>query len=496
MRFVAIAIIILSLPAFIAFIGQNKARRDMALIALGAMCFASGALQIDAAIISWPTWQGTVKGIIISPIDTLALALIVTRANSFRFSAFAALIVAFIIPILVSIAVSVNPMASTFTLFQMCRMLLVFVAVSGELARPSALRHLLMGLSFGLIVQAGFVIQQKLGGVVQASGTMSHQNVLGMLIELTLLPLIAAILEGEKSKIFYAGITAGLLAIAGGGSRGTMAFAAIAIVLLLLFSLWRRPSARKFKLVGGAVIAAMVFVPLSIATLQDRFQGESFVFEESQRNAFERAATEMADDHLLGVGANGFVIVSNLQGYADRAGVAWNMGNRAAPVHNAYLLARAETGWLGMIALIALLVAPMIIGIRMAFKDRTSLFGGIALGSSTALLALVVHNNFEYAWFAEHPQRLFFINLAIIAACARNVRKGAHLHAPAAPSDSDGPNPADPNPDNPNPAGPTRGRKPLVWQPSAQLAGAASGSNQLGNRIGREMRAANEDGES
>ena len=186
MRFVAIAIIILSLPAFIAFIGQNKARRDMALIALGAMCFASGALQIDAAIISWPTWQGTVKGIIISPIDTLALALIVTRANSFRFSAFAALIVAFIIPIMVSIAVSVNPMASTFTLFQMCRMLLVFVAVSGELARPSALRHLLMGLSFGLIVQAGFVIQQKLGGVVQASGTMSHPNVLGMLIELTL----------------------------------------------------------------------------------------------------------------------------------------------------------------------------------------------------------------------------------------------------------------------------------------------------------------------
>jgi hypothetical protein len=482
MRFVALAVIILSLPAFIAFLGQNQARRDMALIALGLLCFTAGAIQTDAALISWAQWQGTVKGMIISPIDTLALALILTRSNRGGFSAFAALLLVFMVPILMSIAVSASPMASSFTLFQMFRMLLVFVAVSGELVRPSAIRSLLIGLSIGMMVQAGFVIYQKLSGVVQASGTMPHQNILGLMIELTVLPLMAAVLEGEKSKIIYGGIVGGMLATAGGGSRGTMAFLAVGIVLLLILSLARKGSPRKFKMLGGAALGAAVFIPLSIATLEDRFQGESFVFEETQREAFERSATAMAADHPLGVGANAYVIVSNLEGYADEAGVAWNAGNRAAPVHNAYKLARAETGWLGEITLIALLVAPMLVGIRLAFKERKSVFGGIALGSGVAMFALIIHNNFEYAWFVEHPQRLFFINIAIIAAFARSIRSAEVSRPGPLPASAAGQD-----------AQPAAQRKPLVWQPSSAGAGSASGGSTGAGPIGGQAMTSNRD---
>jgi hypothetical protein len=60
----------------------------------------------------------------------------------------------------------------------------------------------------------------------------------------------------------------------------------------------------------------------------------------------------MSADHWLGVGANNFVSVNNTGGYAARAGMDWGPATRSKPAHNAYLVARAETGWLGEIALI------------------------------------------------------------------------------------------------------------------------------------------------
>lgn len=37
MRWVALAIILASLPAFVAILGQNRARRDLAMMALGLL---------------------------------------------------------------------------------------------------------------------------------------------------------------------------------------------------------------------------------------------------------------------------------------------------------------------------------------------------------------------------------------------------------------------------------------------------------------------------
>jgi len=131
----------------------------------------------------------------------------------------------------------------------------------------------------------------------------------------------------------------------------------------------------------------------------------------------------MAEDHPLGVGANTYVTVSNVQGYAQRAGVVWNKGSRSAPVHNAYLLARAETGWLGNIMLIAMLVIPLVAGLRIAFSERSSPLGGVALGSSVAALMVMLHSNYEYAWLLEEPQRVYFLNTAIIAAASVALRQ-------------------------------------------------------------------------
>ncbi|MBS0477843.1 MAG: O-antigen ligase family protein, partial [Proteobacteria bacterium] len=279
---------------------------------------------------------------------------------------------------------------------------------------------LLRGLSLGLMLQAGYVINQKLHGVVQATGTMYHQNTLGMMTELALLILIAALLAGERATLIKAGIVAGLIVIAGGGSRGAMGIAGGGIVVYTLLSLIRQVTPIKLKMVGLGVLAAVVIVPLGMATLKERFGSESITTQETQRAAFERAARAMAADHpILGVGANMYVPTANLQGYADKAGVAWNFANRSAPVHNAYLLARAETGWAGEFAFLALLIVPIAIGLRFAFRNRNGMSGEIALGAAAAVAVNLLHNNYEFTVFNYEVFALVFVAIGMIAAQVR-----------------------------------------------------------------------------
>lgn len=445
MRWVALVLIALSLPVFIAWLSQGGKRRDQALMAIGAMVFLTGDLQIDAALITWPQWHGTAKGIVISPMDMLALALIATRGSGADNLPFRVLLALYSLPILLSLAFASVPMASSFVFVQLLQMIVLFVAIAGELGRPAALRSLLVGLSIGLMIQAGYVIQQKLTGVVQATGTMGHQNLLGMMVELAILPLIAAVLNGEKHKLIYTGIVAGLIVVAGGGSRGAMGIIGAGILLLTILELARRITPRKIKILGLGALALAVFVPLGLATLENRFGDSSLVTEEEQRAAFERAARAIAADYPFGVGANLYVPVANTQGYADNAGVAWIEANRSAPVHNAYLLARAETGWAGQVTLLALLLVPAIVGVRFAFANRRGRAEGIALGSAMAIVAIAIHSNYEFAWHVRQPQMLFFLNLAVIAGCMRAARidrrarqramrmeAGARDHAPDA----------------------------------------------------------------
>lgn len=416
MRFVALALILVSLPVFVSLLRQYRGRRDWALMALGVMLFLHGSLQIDAAILSWRLWPGIVKGILISPIDTLSLALILTRVGPKGRLPYLGLPILFLLALALSLFVSFNPISTLFVPLQVARVLLMFVAIAGEMHRPSALRSFFGGVAIGLLIQGGFVIEQKLSGVAQAKGTIVHQNILGMMVEMSIIPLLALVMEGDRRKLIYAGIIAGIIIVVGGGSRATMAFTAAGLALMLLLSLIRNVSPRKMKILGIAILAAVVVVPLSLATLGQRFGEGSISFEnDPQRPAFERAAKAMSKDYPFGVGANNYVTIANTQGYSQRAGVSWGGNNLAAPVHNSYLLMRAETGWFGEIVMIIVLIVPILGGLRFAFSARKSPYGAMGLAVTTVMIVTAFHCLYEYAWHIEAVQRIFFMNLAVLS---------------------------------------------------------------------------------
>ncbi|MHA6723788.1 O-antigen ligase family protein [Sphingomonas sp. RS2018] len=416
MRYLAIAAVFLAIPVLNSVLGQSNAYRRWGFAALGLLLFFGDILRIGGALISWPMWTGISKGVEISMTDALAIALLLSRPRRATGTPFWGFIAFYMVVLAFSLITSAVPMATFFVIWQFGRALLIFAVVAGECHQTDKRDSLMTGLALGLILQLGYVVQQKAVGVVQATGTMYHQNALGMMVELALIVLVAALLAGDRRKISWAGVVAGLVVVAGGGSRGTLAFASAGVAIVILISLVRGITPAKSKVLGFAVLGALIAAPISVATLKSRFGKNSMTTQDDQRPAFERAARAMSADHPFGIGANLYVTTANTQGYADRAGVAWNFANRSAPVHNAYLLARAETGWLGEIALILLLVFPVLSALKLAFKKRKTASGEFALGAAVGLSVNIVHNNYEYAFFIYHVLSIVFLNIGIIAA--------------------------------------------------------------------------------
>jgi hypothetical protein len=423
MRFIALGVILLSLPLFVVWLQSGKKNREIAMLLLGALVFAGGSLQMNAAFIAWPAWGGTSRGFVISPMDTLALALLFTCKPGGKWVPLTGLMAGFLAVLALSATYSRVPMASMFSVWDFGRVFLVFLVIGIELARPAAYSALLRGFSLGLMVQAGYVIEQKLSGVVQASGTMSHQNLLGMMTELVFLNLLVAVLEGERNRLVMLGIAAGAIVVAGGGSRATLGLMGAASVLLIVLSLIRKSTPSKMTMAAAATGLLLAAAPLALLTLDHRFGGLTEVTEEeNQRAAMERAARAMAKDYPFGVGANLYVPVANSEGYSQRAGVSWGGKNLAVPAHNSYLLARAELGYHGQAMFLLLLLAPIAAGLVHAFRHRRSPRDGWTLGPVAALGAITIHSSYEFDTMVYAVQLPLAINIAIIAGRIRASR--------------------------------------------------------------------------
>jgi hypothetical protein len=414
MRYIGLLLFFLCIPALAAAIRANANTRRLVWVLLGASPFIYGWAHLSVSIVSWAFWPGYVKGLIVALPDLLALGLLLsTPKRPIRYGVLVALGF-YIIAVLASMFVSDLPFASFMYAWQLMRVGLVAAAVARISVDSNAPRHIVYGLCYGIIFQAGFsVYQHFVQGMAQAPGTMGHQNLLGMMSHFALLTALALILAGDRSVILKAGVGAALVTITFTASRGTLGFAGAGIAILAALSLLRRPTAKKMRVVGAGIVLVLVIAPVAYFTLQNRFAQSSVEGTYDERAAFERAARAMWTDHPFGVGSNEYVVTANTRGYSDRAGVIWNSASRSANVHNVYLLIAAETGWPGVVAFLLLYVTAVLVGFRAAWSKPVSYDSELALGSVAALLTIAMHNFFEWIFVVEFTQYLFGIMLGL-----------------------------------------------------------------------------------
>jgi O-antigen ligase len=418
MKFLALLFILAAIPGF-AFLlkSANGYRICCLLVALFPFCL--NVLNLDFGLVSWAAWPGYAKGLVITILDSLALAIIITHKRSFAGLPFIGIFSLYWLSALLSVASASVPPAAAFYAFQLMRVFVLFVAAA-QLARSKVgLTYLLYGLASVGILEGGVTVFQRLGGEFQATGTMPHQNMLGLMLHFVTLPLFAMALRGGKGKLIPLGVASALIAVALGASRATLGLLPLGMALIAIGSLWRGPTPPKWRALGLGVLVVALATPLALSGIDQRLIASNLNGSDNERAAFERAARLMLADHPLGVGANHYVVAANAEGYSDKAGVVWNAGSRAAQVHNLYLLTAAETGWPGLLAVLMLFAWPVAQGLRLAFKRGEDWQGDLALGITVAILIASIHSLYEWIFITYQVQYVFAIALGCLAQLLR-----------------------------------------------------------------------------
>ncbi len=420
MKWVVLATFVVLVPLLAAMM---RSRPDLApkfWALLGFLPLIVAGTNLDVAPISWPMWSGYAKGLEISLVDVLALAILIARPSVKGFPPFLGLWFFFAFTTFLSVFQADMPQAALFAVWQVMRATVIFLAVASICNDERGPRILLMGASLGLLINAGFSIYQRMSGELQPDGLYSHQNLLGMVSHFVAFPALALLLGGTRSKVLMVGVAAAIVAAALTASRATIGLAGAGYVLLLLLSLARRPTSRKWGAVAIGAVGLAVAAPLALTSLDRRFDNTQPSFSGyDERAAFEKTARSMVDARPFGHGANQYVVAANTKGYSEAAGVGYAVGSRSAHVHHTYLLVAAEQGYLGVVALVALLIWPTLRATRSAFAMRKSAQGDLLLGPAVALVVVMLHILYEWVFVTYEVQSMFAMTLGIIAGVLR-----------------------------------------------------------------------------
>lgn len=436
MKWVALALILLAMPLLTAWLRTNPRFAPVVWAMLGFLPFVLGPWHLMVAPYASAMWSGYVKGWEISLLDSIALAVIFgTRGRWPRLTLIVPLL-AYVAAVAISISqAKFGTLASSY-LLQLLRIVVVFVAVAKLVQDDRGERAVLTGLIAGLAVQAGYALWARMGGALQTGGSMGHQNLLGFVSHMAIMPAFALLLAGRWQRVALVGVIAGVIAVILTASRATIAFSAIGLILTLLLSMAIRMTPRKAAIGLAGIVFLGASVPLANAALQRRFdaQGSSFFTEDQERVAFERAAHLMLTERPMGVGPNHYVFVANTEGYSARAGVSWSTGSRATNVHNSYMLVAAETGWLGIVTLVTLLASAIWFALATAVRYRRQPGSEILIGVACALIAVGIHALYEWMFVTYPAQYLFAVSLGLIAGLRSRFARAVLRSAARAPA--------------------------------------------------------------
>lgn len=422
MKWISLALILAAIFPVANWARRNPRQAPKLWALLGFLPFALTFLHLDMAFISWLGWPGYVKGAEFSAMDALAIALYRSLPRSSQPIPFWISMALYLGATVLSSFQAGEPTASLFYSWQLVRVFLVYTVVAkGSLADQRVPFAILKGMTIGLIVELIVAGYQRFGlHMVQAPGTMDHQNILGMITHFVALPAFALVLSGRQGRLITSAAVIGIAVDVLTTSRGALGFVLAGYALIFVFSSLRQWTTRKRKVLMMGVLGLAAIIPVAISSFDKRFddQADLVASDYNERAAFEKAATLMLSDKPLGQGANHYVVSANLGGYNSRAGVAPVGESDAANVHNVYFLVAAETGYLGLITFVFMLLCPLSAALNCGWNNRGDERGDLLIGLGVTLLIVDVHGLFEWIFVILETQYMFALDLGLVAGLA------------------------------------------------------------------------------
>ena len=439
MGFVFIILLAAAVLPLSQWMRANPGGRSKAFVAAGLLPYLLAPahfvipLHLYWALDSWRGWPGYVHGFEFTCLDFIAAAFYLSQKNVKYGAPYKLTMILYLCATIISSSQADFPVTALFYSWQIARISFISIVVYKEARADNRVAFWLTdGMTIGIIIEAVIVICQRLGfGMAQTPGTYIHQNTLGMVSHFTMFPLFAILLGGKGGRLTSAGLIAALLVAVSTASRGTVILAAVGLAIVLVLSL-KRWTSWKGKILLVSVVAALLFLPLGEAAIEHRFAANGGTIgameEDSQRLAYKKVARAMlAHNPLFGVGANNFAYAGNAYGYFNNEkDTGWG-GN----VHNVYLLAAAETGYVGIITYLLFLLRPLMTAIPTGLRHLGDPRGDLILGFGISLLIVYFHSLEEWIFITFDTQYFFAISAGIISALARDLKSASRRRSRA-----------------------------------------------------------------
>jgi O-antigen ligase len=439
MKWISLFILLAAIYPVANWVRRKPDQAPKLWMLLGFLPFALSFLHLDMAFISWIGWPGYVKGAEFSAMDALAIALYLSLPRMKQPTPFALPMALYIAATIISALQAAEPTGALFYSWQFARAFFVSAVVAKACVDERVPIAILKGMAIGLIVEflvAGF--QRFAQGMIQAPGTMAHQNLLGMITHFVALPAFALVLSGRQGRLITSAAVFGIAVDVLTTSRGSLGFVLLGYGLIFIFSSLREwtPRKRTVLIIGALGIAALI--PVALSSFDKRFdeQAELVASDYNERAAFEKAATLMLSDNPMGQGANHYVVSANVNGYNSRAGVAPVEGSDAANVHNVYFLVAAETGYLGLATFVFMLLCPLVAALNCGWDNRGDDRGDLLLGLGVTLLIVYVHGLFEWIFMILETQYMFALDVGMAGGLALQLGYWSRLAPPVVTDES------------------------------------------------------------
>ena len=422
-----VALLLLSLFPAALLIRRYAWATRIFWLCFGALPFTLSSVPLfDVGIISWEDWYGFVTGIEVTAIDLLAvMAFLILPAHRTPLVYFLPFLFYFAVAA-ASIIYAPEPLAAGFAIWQFGRVFLVLGVVARACAFEGIPYLMFKGMVIGLFANFVAVLWQRFGlDLAQNTGLFVHQNTLGMAIHFVLLPHLVMLLSGTR-RLIYLGptIMLSLLALIFTASRGSVGTAAIGMAMTFAVVAMQGLTQRKIAAIAATLVAVALASPVVIATFEKRFERAPLNEEAyDERAAFNNVSAYILKDFPMGIGVNHYVYAAQNFGYSDRGGVMPFEGNRRAIVHNAYLLAAAETGYAGLLAFTLMLLTPLAIAFSNGFRMKDRADGALLIGCGMALVTVYLHSFLEWIIYAKEIQYMMAIAMGIIFGVSSRYRR-------------------------------------------------------------------------
>ena len=424
MKWIFIAALMVFTPAAAAFLRNNQRYVVHACFLIGVAIFFQNP-YFSVSPIFWD-WPGPVQGFQVTLVDSLAIAILLSTPSVRLPPTLKLAFGIYLLGILISSFAAHQLMPVAFYVWQLGRAALLFAAIARATAcHERAPLALAGGLGCAIAIEALLVIKQFASGNGAPGGTLGHRNILGMTSHFATLPAFALLLAGYRQRLAALTVFCGIIVALLGGSRATIGLFALGVLTATLFSMRHKMTGRKGAVAAAAAVLAICAVPLMIWSVNRRSES-TLHSSDAERSAMIQAARMMIADHPLGVGADQYVVVANLGGYADRAGVPWNKDDRSAPVHNSYFLITAELGFVGLLGLLSIFAAVLATGwntLRLGTGPRSELLVGLV----ATVFILAIHISFEWVFETATLQYLTACAFGAVIGIAASLRANTRV---------------------------------------------------------------------